>query len=263
MAVFHLVNSLLPEDQNVTTIPHDTPVMQALVLMEEHGFSQVPVMTGDTVIGVFSHRSLSRRMRQLGRVDLSRLDIDDCLEELQFVRLSGEIEELFRFLDRDDAVLVGDRDNPVGVATSTDLVHYLYGVAHPFVLIQEIELVLRGLVRMASPAEELGGFIARAVGSKYRGRLDELPTELASLDLGELVLTIIHGDNYSSVFERVFGRNRDSTRGYLNPIPQLRNDVFHFRGDITSEDYGVLANTRAWLLRKALVAEARGANRNG
>ncbi len=261
-ALFHRVNSLLPDEQEIVSVAPGAMVTEALELMSRHGFSQLPVMVGDAVIGVFSYRSFARRVAQLGRIDLERLEVDDCIEELDFVRVSDEMEELFESLDRDGAVLVGDPDQLLAVATPTDLIRYLYRVTHPFVLIQEIELVLRGLVRHAANHDELAGYIKRAVASKYLTRRDEVPTQLADLDLGELILTVTNGDNYKERFCQVLGRNRDSVRGYLDPIPRLRNDVFHFRRRITGEDHRTLANTRTWLLRKARAAEALGGQRD-
>jgi CBS domain-containing protein len=263
VSLFHRVNGLIPDEQAVICVAPNAPVVRALELMEEHGFSQLPVMEGDAVIGVFSYRSLARRVAQLGQTDVQKLEVDDCVEELRFVRVTDEIEELFDYLDRDGAVLVGDPDRLLAVATPTDLVRYLYTVTHPFVLIQEIEMVLRGLVSVAARPPELILCIERAITDKYRGRLDRLPRKLTDLDLGELVQTVIHGDNYSGTFSSVLGRNRDSTRGYLDPIPPLRNDVFHFRRRITGDDHRTLANTRTWLLRKARAAEARGSERDG
>ena len=60
--LFHLVNALVPDEQNVTVVRPDTPVREALDLMRENGFSQLPVMEGDRVIGVFSYRSFANRI---------------------------------------------------------------------------------------------------------------------------------------------------------------------------------------------------------
>jgi CBS domain-containing protein len=257
VALFHLVNSLLPDEQDIVSVPPDTPVTRALEIMRAQGFSQLPVMEGNVVLGVFSYRSLANRIRDWDRADLHRVDVDECLEELKFIRVTDEIESLFACLDRDGAVLVGDPDRLIAVATPTDVIQYLYGVTHPFVLIQEIELVLRGLVRTAIDDDDLAAHISRAVADKYRDAEDRVPTRLVDLSFGELVQTVTHGSNYAETFCVLLGRNRDSARSYLDPIPRLRNEVFHFRRALTGEDLQVLAGTRAWLLRKAKAAEAR------
>jgi len=40
--LFHMVNRILPEDQVVLSVPPDTTAGDALKLMQEHGFSQLP-----------------------------------------------------------------------------------------------------------------------------------------------------------------------------------------------------------------------------
>lgn len=261
VATFHLVNSLLPDEQNVVSVSPGTPVRQALALMQKHGFSQLPVMEGNLVLGVFSYRSFVARIVELGFIDIERVEVDDCLEDFEFVRTSSEIKAVFECLDRDGAVLVGDPDRLVAVATPIDLIQYLYSVAHPFVLIQEIELVLQGLVRAAMSEGELAGRIQRAISSKYVGAEDRMPTKLVDLTFAELVQTVTHGTNYSDAFCMLLGKNRDSARGFLDPIPRIRNEIFHFRRAVTSEDVQTLASTRIWLLRKARTIQARGGAR--
>jgi len=261
VAMFHRVNSLLPDEQNVVSVSPGTLVREALELMRKHGFSQLPVMEGDEVLGVFSYRSFSARAAELGKADLDRIEVDDCLEDFEFVRVSGEIEAMFECLDRDGAVLIGDPDRLVAVATATDLVQYLYSFAHPFVMIQEIEMVLRELVRSAVPKDELPPRIRRAVSSRYMAAEDRIPAELVDLSFAELVLTVTHGANYTEAFCKILGRNRESARGYLDPIPRIRNEIFHFRRPVTGEDVQTLTNTRTWLLRKARTIEARGGAR--
>jgi len=257
VGMFHLVNSLLPDEQSVLSLRPDTRVRGALELMRQHGFSQLPVMEADLVLGIFSYRSFAKRVAELGRVDIDRLEVDDCIEDLEFVRVTDELERTFFYLDRDGAVLVGDPDRLIAVATPTDLIQYLYGLTHPFILIQEIELVLRRLVGAAVTKDDFAKYIRRAVASNYKDREDHIPARLEELTCAELVLTVINSANYTEAFCGILGSNRDSAWGYLGRIAGIRNDVFHFRRPITDADVQVLANARTWLLRKARAVEAR------
>ena len=53
-----------------------------------------------------------------------------------------------------------------------------------------------------------------------------------------------------SLFEGILGRNRALVSAKLEGIRRIRNDVFHFRPDISVLDYQTLANAREWLLDK-------------
>ena len=52
--LFHRVGRILPEDQELFTVTPDTHVRDALALMKKHIISQVPIVAGDDVLGVFS-----------------------------------------------------------------------------------------------------------------------------------------------------------------------------------------------------------------
>jgi hypothetical protein len=201
---------------------------------------------------------LANRVTALGKVDLGRADVDDFIQDLEFVRVTDELERTFQYLDRDGAVLVGDPDQLIAVVTPTDLIDYLYGLTHPFMLIQEIELVLRRLVSATVSMGDLSQYIRRAVSSNYRDREDQIPTELGGLSFAELVQTVVHTANFREAFYRILGNNRESAWGYLGRIANIRNDIFHFRRSITDDDIQVLTDARTWLLRKARAAEARG-----
>ena len=83
---FFRVASLIPGGQDVVSVPPGTRVRDALALMTAHGFSQLPVIAGRTVIGVFTFRSLALGLASVRRQD-DPLDaaVDDLVEDLGFV----------------------------------------------------------------------------------------------------------------------------------------------------------------------------------
>ena len=78
-ALFHMVNRLLPEKQVVVWVTPETRLLpekqivvwvtpetsarEALALMRKHGFSQLPVVQGSTVLGLFRSREDLDRSR--------------------------------------------------------------------------------------------------------------------------------------------------------------------------------------------------------
>ena len=54
-STFFVASRLVPDAQEVVSVPPDTPVFDALALMKEHDFSQLPVLVEGEVIGVFSY----------------------------------------------------------------------------------------------------------------------------------------------------------------------------------------------------------------
>jgi hypothetical protein len=135
-----------------------------------------------------------------------------------------------------------------------DVLRYLYGIANHFVLIAEIELALRALIALAVENELLASCAKRSLGSKYEE--DRIPTKLSDMEFNDYIQLVGHGENWEH-FKIVFGGMRETTRAKLEEIRVLRNDVFHFKRELTWEDHEKLAQHRDWVLLKARKADAR------
>jgi CBS domain-containing protein len=252
LSAFHLVNNLVPDRQDLVVVPPETSVREAVELMGQHDFSQVPVVAGVEVLGLFSYRSLGRRLNRVRKPQaLLDLEVDEFVDDAVFVRVTDDLQVLLPHLDRDGAVLIGGPDNLLAVVTPTDVTDYLFRVTRPFVLLEEIELVLRSLVMSRCEAGRVADRISAAVAHEYENRKQMIPVTLERLSLSQLIAVVLNRTNYDDVFAAVFGRNRDSSREHLEPIGDLRNAILHFRRRATATDLDHLRSTRAWLLRKA------------
>ena len=172
--LFHRLNSVLPQEQKVVSVPPDLPAVDALKRMEEHGFSQLPVTVGKEVLGVFSFRSYANavvghaeRATKNQKFNPLELLVEDCLQKVVFARVTDEFVEWFEFIDKHDALLVGEPNHLQGVVTAMDILRYLYGVASPFVLIGEIELALRALMQLSVTVETLTTCARECLKEKY------------------------------------------------------------------------------------------------
>lgn len=251
---FFRVARIIPSDQEVLSMPPSMKVREALDLMDQRGFSQLPVVAGGTVIGVFTYRSLARGLHSMRRQD-SPLDVsvDDLLEDLTFVRPEAEVSEIWEAIERDGAILVGDDDHLLAIATASDVSQFLWDATRPFILVRDIELAVRDLIRYACPSStELQGRIATVlpVPQRQNGQI------LEGLTLGELINVLIQGENFAQRFRLTFGNNRALVRGRLESARIVRNKVFHFIGDVSAEELQSLAVTWRWLERKVVMARA-------
>jgi hypothetical protein len=248
---FFRVGLLVPDDQDIRAISVGTRVEQALELMSAHGFDQLPVTTADDqVVGAFTYRSFAQGLRRIRLRDNSlTAPVEDLVEELRFVRASQEIGDVLGFLEADNAVFVGDEDRLLAIVTTADVSRFLWRRAQPFVLLQDIELGIRDLMRSSCTAKELAGSISaalRADPAKAAARLEDLT-------LGELLLVLLHGPSFGTFFRLRFGSNRDLVRATLEPVRAIRNKVFHFRDDASAEELQTLADVATWLRRKILI----------
>lgn len=261
-ALFHMVNRMLPEGQVVVSVAPSTPAREALALMRERGFSQLPVKQGDSVLGLFTYRAFALEVARVRdpKVDVASLPVEEFLEHERavYARLTDEFRSLIDVLDRNDSVVVSGPEELIAIVTPMDVLRYLYSVANAFVLIEEIELALRSLIRAATPGEDLlRSCIGNALSDKYKDR--ELAQRLDDMTFDEYVALLRDGRNWSH-FEPVFGGTRERVRSRLEPVRDLRNDVFHFRREIQVEDHERLTTCRDWLLRcvRKVHAQRRG-----
>jgi hypothetical protein len=249
---FVRVGELVPRDQDVLTIPVGTKVEQALKLMRLHDFDQLPVITAENrVIGAFTYRSLAHGLRDFRGQDnpLTSL-VGDLVEELRFVTVSQEMDDVLDFLEKDNAVLVGDEDRLLAVVTTADVTRFLWSRTRPFVLLRDIELGIRYLMRSSCTAEELADSVSAGLPADHPTRTT---ARLEDLTLNELLSVLLHGPSFGKLFRLHFGKNRDTARNTLQPVREIRNKVFHFRDDASSEELQQLVEAATWLRRKVLI----------
>jgi predicted transcriptional regulator len=254
--IFQRVTQLLPSDQDLLRLDAGTSALDGLRELARHSYSQAPVMRADRCIGVFSYRSFARTVAAFpqGRSNVAEIAVEDCVEQLPYVRLEDNIEDIFDALDRNDAVLVGEPARLLAIVSPMDALYYLYGIANGYVLMRQIELALRHVIRISTTVETLAECIAAAVAQKYVQQRRDPPERLEDMDFSDLGSIINSGRTWPH-FTAVLGQNHDLVKTRLAPLAGIRNDLFHFRRAISAEEYETLAITRNWLLLRIELAE--------
>lgn len=256
---FHDVGKLFPGDKEVISVTPDTKILDAVRLMRERRFSQLPVVDGGGLRGVFTFWSLARHLQETPRLGLQDVCVEDAMEQLPTVSVNHALDAVIDAFKTHEAVLL---TSPVGlqaIATPIDALTYFVKVARPFVLLGEIELSLRALIDRCAPGPKLKECIDISLGRGYRERGEAPPEELSEMTFEEYRSIIGSKENWP-LFEGILGRNRASVIAKLARIRDIRNDVFHFRKDVSVLDYEALVYARDWLLdrTKASVAKAQG-----
>jgi len=233
--------------------------VEALKRMKSDKFSQLPIVVGREVLGLFSYRSFANAVVVLSQkasdhtLNPLELLVEDCLEKPEFARVTDEFSEWFETIDKYDAVLVGEPNRLQGIVTAMDILRYLYGVASPFVLLAEIELSLRGLIQSAVEPNELSKCIEKCNEEKGVRRV---PSRLNEMTFGAYLRVITHERNWEQ-FQPFFGGSRMRTMAKLEQLRDLRNTIFHFKRELSVVEHETLADGREWMLLKARAAEAR------
>jgi CBS domain-containing protein len=258
--LFHLIKQVMPDEQEIIFVSPETTVGDALKIMQERGFNQLPVVDADgrEVFGAFSYRSLARGLAKLSpriKEPLS-LHVEEFLETLEFAQIGDELVALLDEFDIRDGVLVGSRERLLGIVTTIDVLRYFYQVASPYVLLREIELAVRELIRASTDDEGLRECANMTLKKRYEELKKEAPTRVEDMTAEDYV-TLLRFRGTWERFTDSFGRNQDIVVGKLARVPGLRNDVFHFRRELTIAEYEELRECRDWLLTRIRKVEAK------
>lgn len=250
---FHRLGRILSDDQQLQCIEQTATVKKAFQIMELHGYSQLPVSSGNRITGMFSYRSFAREIVDYedvleGKVHPGDIEVGELMEPAKFALGSDEFRAWFETLDKFDAFLLGEPTRVQGLLSTTDLLNYLYDVANPFVLVAEIELALRSLIVHAVSDEQLKECmrVARVKASTFN-----------RTSFGDYIYIITEEPNWQ-LFQPVFRGNPFRTKARLSEACELRNKAFHFNGMLTMEDYTELVRIRDWIMAKSVRNETEG-----
>jgi CBS domain-containing protein len=255
MADFLSVGNALPDDQDVVSVEPRTPVGDAVRLMREGDFSQVPVTVDRAVVGVFTYGALASVLADadvLGRV--AELPVDGFLVTPHYVRVTDRFDyAVVRWLDEDDYVLVGEPERLQGVLTSVDVLRHLYRASQRFVLLNEIEIGLRELIRTSVDDTGLAVCIQNCVARGARA----MRPRLEDMVFSNYTAIITDMENWPR-FAKVFGGIREVVYTKLESIRKLRNDIFHFKRPLTNGDHRQLIGFSAWIISRQRIAQKGG-----
>lgn len=256
--LFHRVNKLLPEEQKLSIVRPTTTVGEAIRLMKNSGFAQLPVVENGEVLGLFSYRSFASEVVSLDckKHNPAEMPVEEFMEIVgptHFASLNDEFQSIFSRLDKDDAVLIGKPEQLQGIVTAMDVLWYLYRIAHPYVLVAEIELAIRALIRRAVDDQAFSECIRRSLHHFYEEK--KLPQCIEDMTFKDYVQVIGHGVNWKKYFANGFGGMRERARARLEEIRVLRNDLFHLR-QITLKDHEQLSSYRDWVLMLSRKADS-------
>lgn len=260
-ATFHQVQSLISTDQELLRIEPNMRVADALKLMQKHGYSQLPVVVGKAVLGVFSYRSFSAkaltRQKSIKGEWLGEMPVEDFLEDYEFVHGSQDWNHIVDYLNRDDAFFVGHLNGLDGLVTTMDVLDYFREIANPFIILAEIELSLREVIQKSIPEENWHASLEGSLTTAFEGKA--VPKDLGDMTFDNYVQIISNSDNWR-YFEAFFDPgdvSRKQTTRKLQQLRDWRNVIFHFRRPLDSWELDTLVEYRAWVQRRMRAFEAK------
>ena len=200
-----------------TCVNENDQIDKAVTIMLANGYSQLPVMRGDSVKAAISWRSIGTRL-SLGS---TLTGVSDCLENPLELRADTSLLSAIEQIIKSDYALIKDQVGRLtGIVTTADLSAEFGTLSEPFLLLREIENYLRILLEPVCTPALLAELRDPGVDRKI--------TTVANLTFGEYVRAFQTPKIWSSLGLRI---DKKFFCKALEEARQIRNEVMHFDPD--------------------------------
>jgi CBS domain-containing protein len=237
------IGKLASANRKPLSVKPDDPLARAILLMTEHDYSQLPVMTSDREVkGTISWSSLGQQLG-LGRKDCK--GVRDCMVPHKEISADTSIFAAVDDIIANEYVLIRNSESVIcGIVTTSDLSQEFRRLGEPFLLLGEIENYVRRMIKDKYTIDDL----REARDPSDAARDIESP---ADLTLGEYLRLLENPDRWEKLQITV---DRETFVKTLEEIRRIRNDVMHFDPDgIPEED---IAKLRAFVRLMQRLARA-------
>lgn len=210
------ISKLSAANQTIVAVKPDATLAECITILLSRDFSQIPVMTSEREVkGVISWKSVGSRLA----LSNAGTSAKDFMIPHQEIRSSASIFEVIPVIVAHEYVLVRSDDNRVsGIITATDLSQQFRILSEPFLLLAEIENMIRAMIGDRFTTIEL------AVAREPRD-VDRTVGSPADLSFGEYIRLLQNPERWEKLglaIDRVtFCKDLDAVR-------EIRNNVMHF-----------------------------------
>jgi hypothetical protein len=220
MNVEILLNYLRKEGKaQLLTIDYEKSIEDAIELMIQKEYSQIPVTKKGEIIGIISHQSIVKWLcLKEGRGDLST-EVAYAMDDKNVIGLETSLSALVDFVALKNYVLVKDNSR-YEIITNHGILQYFKDFSESFMLIENIEKKLRSL-------------ITSQIGRNSFAELSHNTLGRPGYDAPSRVEDMVFND-----YKTFISKNREFFTEILNisqfldsldRIRNIRNSVFHFR----------------------------------
>lgn len=233
--------SLLPSaNKPPVTILRDSKLKEAQTLMMINGYSQLPVMSNPRAVAGFitwetigmslTNGTSSENVKDFLTTDFTILEYDTPL-----------LEAIKTVLEK-EYVLVRRKDKTFsGIVTLADISHQFMTSTEPFLLLEQIENLIRRVLDKKFLIEELNVLCANEESESDK------VSYIDDLTFGQYIRLIEKQDNWEKLDLSI---DRSNFIKKLDEVREIRNDVMHFDPEgITNQQKETLINMANFLTR--------------
>jgi CBS domain-containing protein len=219
------VSRLQAANQDITSIHPGGTLSEVVTLLLSKSTSQLPVMTNErNVKGIITWKSIGLKL-SLG---VNAAIASELMEPHKEIRFDDSIFDAIPIIVENGYVLIRSKDERIsGILTANDLSLQFRKLTEPFLLLSEIENLVRNMIGNRYSKTEL----VSACDPDVEGRQIE---GVGDMTFGEYIRLLQNPDRWNQLYVKV---DRKIFCSNLDRIRQIRNDVMHFDTDgITDEE---------------------------
>jgi len=251
----YTISQLIADKEPLVCVHLDDTVLDALDSMMKHDYSQLPVIDKeDRPLGMITYESIIRAIRSFD-VKLDFLHVRDCVVDVPDQYIEDDYFDLFDKLLHSNAVLILDPGGLlINIITTFDTATFFRSRSEDFMRLEDIEYTLKELILKAYTSsegevdrEKLSKAIERVGGARNDQKNSTKPKSFESLTLGEYFSLLTLNDTWD-FFEPILKIKRNVIKPMCEQVKTTRNDLAHFRNEISLQARDQLRYFADWLI---------------
>ena len=227
-------------------VKKDMKVGDALALMMEHDYSQLPIVNdAGELTGIITEQSILNTYFNVGdKCGLLDLTVDHCRSKQTQISPQNDIFDALDLLKNVSAIIVVVENKPVGIVTDYDTTVFFHNYSDGMILVQDVETTLKQYILEVLDTNEL---FVEALKSAHLDYDDPSrpPKNIDDLTFAELEMLIETTVTWGK-FEPYF-KNKPLFHGHMEKVRIVRNQLAHFRGELTNLQRKQLKQAIDWL----------------
>ena len=231
------INILPSANKTPITIARDSKLNTAITLMMMHGYSQLPVMSNPkSVAGFITWESIGSAIAN----DINSEHVKDYLvKDFVILQYDTPLLDAIKTVITNEFALVQKKDKSLsGIVTIADISSQFLLLTEPFLLLEQIENLVRLLLDEKFLIQDLQEFTKGAHGEREIESINDLT-------FGEYIRLIENPANWEKLSLKI---DRSTFIKELDIVREIRNDIMHFDPEgITNDQKEVLTNMAAFL----------------
>jgi CBS domain-containing protein len=241
------IKKLVEDHAPLLCIPKTALVREALALMVENDYSQLPIINEhENLIGIISETSIINTYFHINTtLSLLNLTVDHCMTSPKTISQENDIFEALNLLDSVYAVVVVEDQKPIGILTDYDTTQFFRNLSEGLIIIQDIEVTLRQYIESVfrnTHSIDAALMLAFKPDKKDTTRPAKEYEELSFRDHIQLIVTEKNWEKFSSYFAP-----KEMFIKLMQQVGEIRNQLAHFRGKLEPIHLNALKTAKDWL----------------